>query len=205
MQLSASEENGKLLVEVKGLELPVANAIRRYAMSHVPVLAIEKITMYENSSQLFDEYLAHRIGLLPIKTPKGLPASAEITFTLDEVGPKKVYAVNLKSSDAGISVAEPGIPIGTLFEEQALRLEGVATLGTGREHAKHQAGVVSYEDKEDGTLVIKAESFLSMSAKEMLLRGCDVLEKELAALSKEVSKLGGKKPAKEAKKTKKKK
>jgi len=204
MQFEHVEEKGnKVSIKAKGLPVPVANAIRRYSMNHVPVMAINTIVMYENSSPVFDEYIAHRIGMLPVKTPKNLPASAEASFVLDVQGPKAVYSEDLKSSDSGIIVAEPRIPIVTLIEGQSLRLEGKAILGIGRNHAKFQAGLVSYDVSEDGTLLIKGESFFNMGPKEMLVRGCKALEGDLEELSDELGALSGKKKkAKKAKKEK---
>lgn len=203
MQLENIEEKGnKVSIMAKGLSIPVANAIRRYSMNHVSILAIDNIVMYENSSPVFDEYVAHRIGMLPLKTPKNLPASTEVSFVLDVQGPKAVYSEDLRSSDSGIIVAEPRIPIVTLTEGQSLRLEGKAILGIGRKHAKFQAGLVAYDISEDGTLLIKGESFLNMGPKDMLARGCKVLEEDLEELADELDSLSGKKKAKKAKKEK---
>jgi len=204
MQLEdVSEKGNRLSLTVKGAPLSLANAIRRYSMNHVPIMAIDKVTMYENSSPVFDEYIAHRIGMLPLKTPKSLPASTEVSFVLDAQGPKAIYSEDLKSSDAGIVVAEPRIPIVTLIEGQSVRLEGKAVLGTGRKHAKFQAGLASYEEKEDGTLLMKVESFFNMGPKDLLIRGCKILEDDLEELSDELGALSGKKKkAKKAKKEK---
>lgn len=194
MQLeNVSEKGNKLSFTLKGAKLTLANAIRRYSMNHVPVLAIDKVTMYENSSPVFDEYIAHRIGMLPIKTPKNLPASTEVSFVLDVQGPKAVFAEDLKSSDSGIIVAEPRIPIVTLTEGQSVRLEGKAILGVGRKHAKFQAGLAAYDEHEDGTLLMKVESFFNMGPKDMLVRGCKALEDDLEELSDELGALSGKK------------
>lgn len=35
-------------------------------MSEVPTLAIENVTIYQNTSIIPDEVLAHRLGLIPI-------------------------------------------------------------------------------------------------------------------------------------------
>lgn len=196
-----SEKDNRMSIKAKGLPLVLANAIRRYSMSHVPVVAIDKITMYENSSPIFDEYISHRIGMLPIKTPKNLPESTEVSFVLDAQGPKTVYAEELKSSDAGITVAEPRIPLITLTENQSIRLEGKAIPGIGRRHAKFQAGLVAYGEEGDA-LIMKAESFFCMPPREMLVRGCKALEGEIEELTDELDSLSGKKKAKKAKKGK---
>ncbi len=188
-----NEQENRFSFAVKGVSLPVANAVRRYSINRVPVLAIDRIIMYENSSSIFDEYIAHRIGMIPIRTPDGLPASSEASFVLDVQGPATVCSGDLKSGDAAIEVAEPKIPIVTLIDNQSLRLEGKAVLGAGRKHAKFQAGMVAYEEKDDGTFVFKAESFMQMGAREMLVRGCKALESDLEALSDAVAEIGGKK------------
>lgn len=45
----------------------IANAFRRLMLSEVPSMAIEKVYIYNNTSIIQDEVLAHRMGLLPLK------------------------------------------------------------------------------------------------------------------------------------------
>lgn len=44
----------------------IANAFRRVMIAEVPLVAVEKVFMFMNTSVIQDEVLAHRIGLIPL-------------------------------------------------------------------------------------------------------------------------------------------
>lgn len=52
-----------------GIDFPFLNAIRRILLAEVPTMAIEKIHLHNNTSVMHDEFLGHRLGLIPIKAP----------------------------------------------------------------------------------------------------------------------------------------
>lgn len=196
LTLDKKHEN-KITFLAEGVSISMANSIRRYAMMHIPVLAIDKVTFYDNNSAMFDEYIAHRMGLMPVATPAKTPKEAAISFRLDESGPKTVYSQDLKSSDKEIAVAREKLPIITLGENQRIRLEAATRLGSGTEHAKFQAGIVSY-GLEDDKIRFQVESFYQMTPAEMIRRGCSALEEDLEEYAKLIKKL--EKPSKKKKK-----
>lgn len=59
----------------------LANAFRRMMISEVPSMAIEKVYMYNNTSIIQDEVLAHRLGLIPLKADPRL-----FEYKSDETG-----------------------------------------------------------------------------------------------------------------------
>ena len=56
----------RIRLRMKGIERAYANAIRRIAISQVPTMAIDDVVILENSSVMFDELVAHRLGLIPL-------------------------------------------------------------------------------------------------------------------------------------------
>ena len=61
---SLNEE--EIIFDLKGVEAPLANALRRIMISEIPTMAIEKVEMWQNTSVIPDENLAHRVGLCPL-------------------------------------------------------------------------------------------------------------------------------------------
>ena len=119
---------------------PLANAIRR-SLSEVHTLAIDEVEIFKNDSALYDEFLSHRLGLVPLKTEKSMTSKTKIDFKLSKKGPCTVYASDLHGS---ATVIYPKIPLTILAEEHKLELIATARLGIGLEHAKHIPGLCYY-------------------------------------------------------------
>lgn len=189
MKLDVQESNEKVFrFALKDVNSVVANAIRRSAINSVRTFAIDKVTFYDNTSAMFDEYIAHRVGLVPLTTPgKGYKDTDEIILNLDAIGPKTVYAKDLESTDKDVAPANENIPIMKLAEEQKLRFDGKAVMGTGSKHAKFQPGLITFEEK-DGTYNFYVETFGQMPPKEIINKALDAIREELKDIQKEVKK-----------------
>jgi DNA-directed RNA polymerase subunit D len=186
MDISLDKKHGnRIEFTVKGTTAHFANTVRRYSMMRIPVLAFEKITFYENSSAFWDEYISHRIGLMPVVTPSKLPKNAEVEFYLEAEGPCIVYSKDFKSDDKNIKIAKENIPIITLGEKQRIKVEGKTALGRGIQHARFQAGLVSYGIEGD-KFSFFVESFFQMEPADVIKRGCDEILDDISALRKEL-------------------
>ena len=164
--LSNEKEQGKLSFIAKDITPAFANTLRRIIVDEVPTMAIEDVEFTKNNSILYDEMVAHRLGLTPLKTDLksyNLPqkckcngegcARCQLKFTL-EVSKDKitkgsgiVYASELKSKDPAVKPVYPKMPIVKLLKGQSLELEATAVLGKGKEHSKWSPCLAYYKHK----------------------------------------------------------
>jgi len=127
---------------VRGVTPAFANGIRRAMIADVPTLSVETVRVIENSSVMFDEQIAHRLGMVPLTTPAGeFEAGDTVTLSIDVEGPDTAYSGDLVSADSMVEPADDNVPIIDLKDDQRLELEAEAVLDTGKDHAKHQGGV----------------------------------------------------------------
>lgn len=122
------------------------NAVRRSIMQHTPCLAIEDITIYENGSVMFDELVAHRLAMLPLKTDKTYKLGDTVKLVLEKEGSCTVYSKDIKSTDPKIEVLDKNIPVTKLSKGQRLKIEMQAVVQTGKEHAKWQPAIAGYRE-----------------------------------------------------------
>ncbi len=224
------------------IEESLANAIRRY-VDQIPILAIDEVEISKNDSPLYDETIAHRLGLIPLKMDRTVSEKAVEELTLTSKKEGMVYSEELKGK---VKPVYDKVPITLLKEGQELEILASAKVGKGSKHTKFSPGIMFYrnlanikidkdcpkevvnacpkkvfsleggkvsvadEEKCDmcevctdlcrkmgkssiqlipsEELVITVESFGQISEEEIFKRAIDVLEKDLAEVSKKISK-----------------
>ncbi|ETW01785.1 hypothetical protein H310_06366 [Aphanomyces invadans] len=155
--------------ELSETDTSVANALRRVMIAEVPTLAIDLVSIEINTSVITDEFLAHRLGMIPLRLEGGLEAfkkrfvysadcdcdehcpNCSVEFELDvraESGTQTVTSDSLRSLDPYIkpvhfsseeeanNTQDTGVIIAKLGPGQRLKLNAIAKLGIGKEHAK---------------------------------------------------------------------
>jgi DNA-directed RNA polymerase subunit D len=156
--LEKNKEKNTLSFILKGADYIIANMIRRYIMENLPVMAVEDVEIRKNNSVLYDGMIAHRLGLIVLKTDlksyeliekckckgKGC-ARCTLKLTLKASGPGYVYASEIKSKDPKIKPAYPKTPIVKLLKGQDIELEATAILGKGKTHTKWSPAHVFYK------------------------------------------------------------
>jgi len=159
MQLEIRKLDGdEMEFVLSGSNPAFANSIRRAAMREVPVMAVDEVEFKSNDSAMYDEVIAHRLALVPLRTPlkgynlpeecscrEGRCPKCSVELTLKKEGPAVVTTGDLKSSDEEVRPVSDSIPIVKLGRGQKLELTAIARLGVGKEHAKWQPGLVTYK------------------------------------------------------------
>ena len=193
-----NKDNQKISVKLKGVSLQYANALRRVCLNGVPVFAIDTVDIIENSSVLPDEGLAHRLGLIPIKTDltrfneqskcdcqsESGCSNCRVMLVLDSGDSdvtRTILSNELSSEDDSIKPTSDKISIVQLTQGQRIKVECYARLGRGTEHAKWNSANISTltdTDKKDES-VLTVESTGALSPEQIILAGVDEVSNRL--------------------------
>lgn len=146
---------------LSGTDVSMANALRRIMIAEVPTIAIDLVEIENNTTVLNDEFLAHRLGLIPLRSelaeqmvrPFEVATGDELTdislsldvtcnsdgtlyVTSDDLHPDPefpmVVPINYRLRDS----EEKPIVIVKMRRGQEIKLRAVARKGIGKDHAK---------------------------------------------------------------------
>ena len=185
-----SKDSQKIAIKLKGIPLQYANALRRVCLNGVPVFAIDTVDIIENTSVLPDEGLAHRLGLIPLKTdlsrfnePSKCDCQSEsgcsnckILLVLDSDESqvtRTVLSSELLSEDDTVKPVSDKIPIVQLAPGQKIKVECYARLGRGTEHAKWNSSNISTltDTSKDNEKILTIESTGALNPEQIVLEG----------------------------------
>lgn len=193
-----SQDAQRISVKLKGVPLQYANALRRICLNGVPVFAIDTVDVIDNSSVMSDEGIAHRLGLIPIKTDlkrfaepskcscqsKTGCSNCRVMLVIDSGNTDNtriVTSAELSSEDDTIKPVSDKIPIVQIAPGQKVKLEAYARLGRGTDHAKWNSAnvaVLTHTDKPE-EYVLTVETTGSLAPEQIIVSAIDELEQRL--------------------------
>ncbi|TFG30740.1 MAG: DNA-directed RNA polymerase subunit D [Promethearchaeota archaeon] len=157
MTLEVLEQSDhKLILILEGISIEMVNALRHIILTEIPVMAIDEVIILKNDSPLYDEIVAHRLGLIPLKTNLknyNLPRDCEcggygcslcqVSLTCEMTNtsnkPITISSGDLNSNDPDVIPVNPEIPILRIDKNSKVIIEAYAILGRGKDHAKFSA------------------------------------------------------------------
>jgi DNA-directed RNA polymerase subunit D len=203
------ESDNKIAIKLKGIPRQYANALRRIALSEVPTMAIDDVVILDNSSVMHDEAVAHRLGLIPLRTELERFVMAHecdckstlgcskcrILLYLDASAQDKSRSVlsgELNSEDDYVKPISADIPIVVLAPEQKLKVEAYARLGTGKMHAKWQpvsAAILKEIDSDKEEFVLELETIGMLTPVEVIQQSLKILDQKIQIFGDKVKEL----------------
>lgn len=191
------KDDASITIRMNGFPIQYANALRRICLNGVPTFAIETVDVIENTSIFADEYLAHRLALVPLTTPpdkysmpdefdseeEDIYSSCSVMLVLDSGKTDQttdVTSARLSSEDPDVRPVNDNIPIATLAPMQKVVMECHARLGRGTEHAKWNSANISVltGTEEDG-FELKVETTGSLNPADIIVAGMKELSVRL--------------------------
>jgi DNA-directed RNA polymerase subunit D len=190
--------NDKVVIRFINAPRQYVNAIRRLSINEVPTLAIDDVVILENSSVMHDEAVAHRLGLIPLRTDLHrfvLPHDCDCNSTLgcskcrvllsmDSEANDKTKVVtsgDLVSEDEVVKPISTAIPIIVLAPAQKIKFEAYARLGFGKDHAKWQptSASVVIDGKDENESILTVETNGALTAQETITAAMERLDSKI--------------------------
>lgn len=195
-------------MKLSNIPLQYANALRRICLNGIPIFAIDTINIIENSSVLADEGLAHRLALIPLKTPISRfnePAKCDcnnesgcsncrVILMIDSTDNNKTRTImssEIISENYDVEPTSKNVPIVDLAIGQRLKVEAYARLGRGTNHAKWNSANVSIltnTDKEN-EYILTIESTGSLTPMQLISEGIKELTNRLQEFKETINKM----------------
>lgn len=167
---------------IKGIDACMANAIRRTMISKIPSVAIDNVCVIENDTEYCDEIIVHRLGLIPFKK---MSDDTEVEITLEEIGPKIVYASDLKYNKDKLHLVHDKIILVNLESGKKIKISATTDEGTGLDHAKWNVCCgTSYKKISDDSFEFHIETTGVITPIETLNLALTILKEELISMKK---------------------
>ncbi|HYA84048.1 MAG TPA: DNA-directed RNA polymerase subunit D [Candidatus Bathyarchaeia archaeon] len=192
----------RVVIKFNNISRQYINAIRRIAISEVPTLAVDDVVILENSSVMHDEAVAHRLGLIPLRTELDrfvMPQECDckstlgcskcrVLLVLDSEAMDKTKIVTsgeLLSEDELVKPVSKDIPIVVLAPSQKLKFEAYARLGIGKDHAKWQptSAAVVKDGEDDDEAILTIETNGALTAEETVDAAMEKLNTKIKKFS----------------------
>lgn len=135
------QETNSIQIDLINCNYALANALRRVIISEIKTFSFHNLFVSDNNTIFSDEYIAHRIGLIPIyfQETEESGTSKDVECILDVVNKTKenisVFSQDIKSNKSNLLIKKD-VLICKLAPNHRISIKLRISEGTGKDHAK---------------------------------------------------------------------
>jgi DNA-directed RNA polymerase alpha subunit len=177
-------------IEFETEKVPISyiNGLRRTLISEMDVHAIHYMKLDENTTNLPDDFLAHRIGMIPIQNKtSGFTPSLFLEETNNTDTILHIFSDHLKNEQSNY-IIPPKIFLFSLQPNQSIKMECFVVVGKGKKHSKWSSvsGTrIANLNEEDNKYSFCTEICENYNVHSILLDAVSILKKDLINFQKE--------------------
>lgn len=182
MNIKIEEYSNDLLkFVISGCSRELVNSLRRVMISDVPTWAIELVQFEKNTTVLPDEFIAHRLGLIPLVSSVNVEEDKISLSAHFKAGqePEEFTSEYIESDNEHIVPAIDSIPIAKASNGQELIFTATAIRGTGFEHSKWSPVATCFFQKIPEGFLFTLEAVGSLDPIEIVNRSLEILQERL--------------------------
>jgi len=180
------ESTAQFKLPIDYSDIHVVNSLRRVLNGYTPVIAIDSVLIYENTTEHSDEFIAHRLGLIPVKgTIDPTDTTNNYSFVFDNKCADYIetwYSDQLilesnNESPTNIEL-QPNIPLVKVCKNQKLIFKAFLKIGYGKDHAKFSpVSHITFKNDPDNKVVdFKIETLYGKTPKKLMIEAIDTLK-----------------------------
>jgi DNA-directed RNA polymerase subunit D len=172
------ESNNTLKLKITDIDIALANALRRIMIADTKCYAVDTVDFYKNDCFMSMEEIAHRLGLLPLKSELDTN-TVQPTIFLDFTATEpltNIFAKDLVYTN--IEPVYPDMPITVLKKGETLKFTANVTYNSKNAggHAKWSPATVVFYSYENSEFLFTIETTGSVTPENLFTQALTILE-----------------------------
>lgn len=190
-----NESENLMILKMKNTPSSIANALRRVMIAEVPTLTVDRLEIFENTTVIHNQMLAHRVGLLVISSestddfvyPEDCVCESGcekccFKFHLDidldndnfsDIDEYEVLAKHLQGSSDSVKFIHEDTVVTKMVKGQKLKFDAIVRKGVGKIHSKWSPACgVTFQTKPVIKLFPRKLKKISLEQQKNIVNAC---------------------------------
>lgn len=183
-------KTNEISFDVENVDISYMNALRRTMISKLKTFAIHYLKVNKNTSKIPEDFIAHRIGLIPIRSLSQEPIVFPYHFYLKKINTTNqvlhVYSHDILDNENKFFIKE-NILLFSLHPNTEIDIECFVTEGTGNQHSKWCPVVAPrcVHSGKSNAFLMTTEVIENYDTSKILIDSMKILQNDLEFFKKE--------------------